>query len=77
MRKRDRETELVIALGTERNNSNMKIIKDSINRTMSIPQGTIKVEPQEEEDMYFLYQILTKGDEVECLTVRNVSRKVL
>jgi hypothetical protein len=50
--------------------ANMKIIKDSINR--SSLEGTIKVEPQEEEDMYFLYQILTAGDEVESLTVRNV-----
>lgn len=36
-------------------------------------QGSIRVEPEDEEDIYQLYNILMEGDNLEAMTLRNVS----
>ena len=48
----------------------MKILNRSINfKTM---EGSVKLEAEEEDEMYHLYNIIAAGDIVEASTVRNV-----
>jgi len=36
-------------------------------------KGVLKVQPEEEEDMYHLYNLLCAGDELTASTVRNIT----
>ncbi len=48
----------------------MKILKRQINGRGI---GFAKLEAEEDEDMYHLYNLICKGDTLEAMTVRNVS----
>jgi protein pelota len=48
----------------------MKIIRSAISSKNS--EGTVTLEAEEDEDMYHLYNLISKDDEVEALTIRNV-----
>jgi protein pelota len=47
----------------------MKILKRQINGRGA---GTVKLEAEEDDDMYHLYNLIAKGDTLEAFTVRNV-----
>jgi protein pelota len=37
--------------------------------------GFVRLQPEEEEDIYHLYNLLNKGDRIEALTMRNVVKE--
>lgn len=49
----------------------MKILKRYISHKSG--EGTVKLEAEEDDDMYHLYNLISEGDQVEASTVRNVS----
>ncbi len=49
----------------------MKLIKNEITQGKTC-EGRVKVSPEESDDMYLLYNIITKGDIVTAFTTRNV-----
>lgn len=46
----------------------MKILKKIHGRG----SGSVKLEAEEDDDMYHLFNLITKGDTLEAMTVRNV-----
>jgi stalled ribosome rescue protein Dom34 len=48
----------------------MQILKRKI--TEKNGSGIVKIQPQEQEDMYCLYNLISEGDRVTADTIRNV-----
>lgn len=52
----------------------MKILNRRINlaRDRKSGEGSVRLEAEEDEDMYHLYNLIFVGDTVEAMTIRNV-----
>ena len=53
----------------------MKVLLEQISlksNETKLREGFVKVQAEEEEDMYHLYNLIAKGDVVETSTIRNV-----
>jgi protein pelota len=48
----------------------MKILKRFISKKSG--EGIVKLEAEEDDDMYHLYNLIMVGDQVEASTIRNV-----
>lgn len=48
----------------------MKIIRRLINEKTR--EGSVQLQPEQDEDMYQLYNLILNGDLVEAMTIRNV-----
>lgn len=53
----------------------MKVLLEQISPKSSetrLREGFVKVQAEEEEDMYHLFNLIAKGDVLEASTIRNV-----
>lgn len=51
--------------------SKMKILRSNIDRHSG--EGDVRLEAEEEDDMYHLYNLISEGDRVQASTIRMVS----
>jgi protein pelota len=51
----------------------MKVLESAIQSKNGC--GFVRLQPEEEEDIYHLYNLLNKGDRIEALTMRNVVKE--